>query len=371
MLDKNLTTTKSDSLFLDLNRESRLESEASDLGHYLVSVNGSIKDSNYYLSLYKNGTYSQVGIDDVVLANGDEIVIKNECWNTVGNGFGGYMTETDILVDKIIYSSYKKFKETYKDSSYIPYDAIFAYSALEKKGYPVDSKNIFPDTIKANYETIDYSSLDLSDSNNTKSTFKTAISLYALEKDLTDIKAFITNSSFDLSQPFSETSAVYTYDVMKLFNVVASNMSDYTTLLNGLTLGCDETSCMYVSALSAIDNYDFTSFKAAIKEGITESGFSYSMDWGGVSYTTCNASSTSQAILALTELGVDLNSNEYKANDKTLIDALLSYYNSDTGLFYDYDGDTYNLSYAEPQAVAALVSYKILRDKGSVNIYRG
>ena len=137
LLNKDLTTTNNKSLFKDLNRESKLESDAGDLGHYIISVNDSIKDSNYALSIYKNGAYSQVGIDEVVLANNDEIVIKNECWNTVGNGFGGTMTETDILVDKIIYSSYKKFKEIYKDSTYIPYDAIFAYSSLEKNGYPV------------------------------------------------------------------------------------------------------------------------------------------------------------------------------------------------------------------------------------------
>ena len=366
LLNKSLKTKKKDSLFVDLNRESTLESDASDTGHFLESINGSIKDDNYYLAIYQNGKYSQVGIDDIVLSDNDEIVIKNECWNTVGNGYGGTMTETDILVDKIIYSSYKKFSDIYIDSTYIPYDAIFAYSALEKKeNSVVDSKKIFPDAIKANYETIDYTTLDLN------STFKTAITLYALEKDLTGIKEHITNSSFDLTQPYSETSAVYTYDVMKLLNVSASNIADYNTLIDGLTLGGDETSCMYVSALAGKENYDFTSFKASIKEGITENGFSYTSNWGGYDYTTCNASSTSQAILALTELGVDLNSDEYKANDKSLIDALLKYYDNEKGLFFDYEGDTYNLSYAEPQALAALISYKILRDKGSVNIYRG
>ena len=365
LLNKDLTTTNNKSLFQDINRESTLESDAGDFGHFLVSINGSIKDSNYSLAIYKNGEYSMVGVDDVVLSNNDEIVIKNECWNTVGNGFGGTMTETDILVDKIIYSSYKKFKEIYKDSTYIPYDAVFAYSSLEKNGFPVVAKNIFPDSIKANYDIVDYSTLDLN------STFKTAITLYALKKDMTEMKQFITNSTFDLSQPFSETSACYTYDVMQLLGVTASNIADYTTLFNNITLAGNETSCMCVSALQRLVGYDFTNFKAAIKQGITEAGFSYTMNYGGVDYTTCNASSTAQAIIALTELQVDLNSAEYKANNKSLIDALLGYYDNEKGLFFDYEGDTYNLSYAEPQAIAALTSYKILRDKGSVNIYRG
>ena len=48
---------------------------------------------------------------------------------------------------------------------------------------------------------------------------------------------------------------------------------------------------------------------------------------------------------------------------------LSSYYNEEDGLFYDYEGDTMNLNFATPQAVSALISYKLLKAGKSSNIY--
>ena len=362
LVNRQISTTNSGSLFsyLDENLESIYTT--SDMGHYIVSIEDSIVDSNYYLALYENGQMSQVGVDQIVLDDGDEIVFKNECWNTVESGYGT-KTATDIKVDQIIYSTYKNMKEIYKDSTYIPYDLLFAYSALEDLDYSIAAEKIFPDTIKSSSNNLP--------SSTASETFKKAITLYALGSDLTGIKTQIQQSNFDLTEAFIETSAVYLYDVMKLLNVEASNMADYTALINNLTLGVDETSCMYISAMTSIQNYDFSTFVNGIKNALTPNGFSYTMSYGGVDYTTCNCSSTAQAILALTELNRDLNSADFKVGNETLIDILLKYYNEETGLFYDYDGDTYNLAYAEAQAIAALVSYKILSEKGSVNIYRG
>lgn len=365
VFEKNLTTKNKNSLFLDLNREATVVADASDLGHYIYSINGTISDPNYYLALYENDTYSLVGVDEVTIDEGDKFTFKSECFNLEGNGYGGTMTATDLKVDKIIYSSYKKLKEVYKDMTYVPYDLLFAYSKLEKLGYDVDSKKIFPDAVKSNYDNVSFTNMSIGD------TFKTAISLYALEKDLTGVKEYISSSSFDLTEAFVETSAVYLDDVMSLLGVQASNYADYTTLLSNLTLDVNETSCMYVSAMKRLDNYNFDNFVTGIKSALTSNGFSYTMNFGGVDYTACNASSTSQAILALTTLGKNLKSEEFKVGQETLIDVLLKYYDEEKGLFFDSEGDTYNLSYAEPQSLAALISYKIFNDKGSVNIYRG
>lgn len=364
LLNRNITTTDKNSLFSYIDDNLTVTYTTGDTGHYITSLEESVVDPSYFLALYENGQMSSVGVDGIVLDDGDEIVFKNECWNTVETGYGT-KTATDIKVDQIIYSTYKKMKEIYKDSTYIPYDLLFGYSALDYLEYYIHSDYIFPDAIKATYNNVSYDNLTISD------TFKTAVALYALDKDLTEIKSYIQQSNFDLTAPFVETSAVYLADIMHTFEVEASNMSAYTNLINNLTLDINETSCMYISAMSSIDNYDFTTFVNGIKSALTENGFSYTMDWGYGPYTTCNASSTAQAILALTELGKNLNSNEFKVGNETLIDILLKYYNEETGLFYDSANDTNNLAYAEPQAIAALISYKILSEKGSVNIYRG
>jgi len=365
LLDKNLNTTENTNLVKALENETKLVSSNTEFGTYLVSINDSIVDQNYFLSIYVNGTPASTGADGIIINDNDQIEIKNECWNTIESGYGT-LDNTDLLVDKTIYKTYKEFKEIYKEASYIPYDALFAYSNFKNVGYSIDTKNLFTDTIKNNYKNIDYSTLTLSD------TFKTAISLYALGSDVTAIKQYITNSSFDLSAPFTETYAAYTYDVMKLFNIQASNYNDYVNKINNINLAANETSCMCVPAIKLLnDEYDFSEFVNAIKGSLTENGFSYSMSYGGVDYVTCNASSTAQAIIALTTIGEDLKEDGFKVNNKNLIEILFNYYDEETKLFYDYENDSNNLIYAEPQALAALISYKILRDNGEVNIYRG
>jgi hypothetical protein len=50
------------------------------LGHYITSINGVLQDTASKLSwfIYKNGVSSQVGIDEIIPANGDTITFKYE-----------------------------------------------------------------------------------------------------------------------------------------------------------------------------------------------------------------------------------------------------------------------------------------------------
>ena len=78
----------------------------SAYGTSVVSIAGSIVDSNYYVSISENGLYSEVGIDGLVIDVGDVFEFKVECWNTVASGYGT-MDEYDLLVDQLIYSYMK------------------------------------------------------------------------------------------------------------------------------------------------------------------------------------------------------------------------------------------------------------------------
>lgn len=62
-------------------------------------------DPNWYVAIYENGVYSQVGFGDLVVNIGDLFEFKYECWNTVESGFGT-LDEYDVLVDKALYNYY-------------------------------------------------------------------------------------------------------------------------------------------------------------------------------------------------------------------------------------------------------------------------
>ena len=130
----------------------------------------------------------------------------------------------------------------------------------------------------------------------------------------------------------------------------------------------DETSCMIVTALKQIDSDKCQNFDQTLKPGFTENGFAYT----AYGYDTCNCSSTAQAILAFGALGINIRNDDYKVNNTTdMIEALLSYYNEEDGLFYDFDGESEKsrLQFSTPQAVSALISYKLLKAGKSSNIY--
>ena len=112
LLNRNITTTDKNSLFSYIDDNLTVTYTTGDTGHYITSLEESVVDPSYFLALYENGQMSSVGVDGIVLDDGDEIVFKNECWNTVETGYGT-KTATDIKVDQIIYSTYKKMKEIY------------------------------------------------------------------------------------------------------------------------------------------------------------------------------------------------------------------------------------------------------------------
>ena len=67
-------------------------------GTFITSINNSVVDSNWYLSILENGEYSMTGVDGLEANDGDVFEFKSECFKTVA--FGGSFDEYDVLVDK-------------------------------------------------------------------------------------------------------------------------------------------------------------------------------------------------------------------------------------------------------------------------------
>ena len=334
-----------------------VEYTSSDYGPYIQSIDGMIKDNKYYVSFFVNDDYANHGINelDQDLKDGDVITFKPD-FNYYNNST---YDEIDVKVDKIIYNYYKHAKEYANKIGYVDYNLAFAYKKLEGAGYEVDTTTLYSNTVKSLFTTNPqkYSS----DGN----VFKTTLAYYCAGLDTTEATSQYVSRSVDLTSQWVETTLAYYYNVGQVIGEISKDDIFIQDKLENYTLAMDETSCMIVTALAnGIDLVKCQNFDQTLKPGFTENGFAYTYgEWN-----TCNCSSTAQAILAFGALGINIRNDEYKVNNTDMIQALLSYYDEETGLFYDYDGDM-GLNYATPQAVSALISYKLLKAGKSSNIY--
>ncbi len=326
-------------------------------GAFITSIDGSIKDDKYYNSIYVNDNYANNGIEglDVELNDGDIVTFKSE-FNSYSNP---NYDEVDIKVDKIIYNYYKHAKEYANKIGYVDYNLAFAYKKLQNEGYNVDTKSLYSNSVISRIVN------DEDQFSNDNKSFKTALAYYCAGLEGSDGKLTIfANRDLDIDGQWNETNLAYYYNVSDVVDYGLNDHIGVCQKLEGLTLSMDETSCMIVTALNQIDSTLCQNFDQTLKPGFTEKGFSYT----AYGFDTCNCSSTAQAILAFGAIGKNIRNNEYKVNNTDMIQALLSYYDEETGLFYDYDGDM-GLNYATPQAVSALISYKLLKAGKSSNIY--
>ena len=327
-------------------------------GPYIQSIDGMIKDDKYYASLFVNDQYANHGIAelDQDFKDGDVITFKPD-FNYYSNP---NYDEIDIKVDKIIYNYYKHAKEYANKIGYVDYNLAFAFKKLEKAGYEVDTTTLYSNTVKSLFTTNPqkYST----DGN----VFKTTLAYYCAGLDISEAKGQYTARSVDLTSQWVETTLAYYYNVGQVIGEMSNDDIFIQDKLENYTLAMNETSCMVVTALAQIDYTLCQNFDQTLAPGLTENGFAYSVS----GYDICNCSSTAQAILAFGAIDKNIRGGMYSACGKDMIQVLLtSYYNEEDGLFYDYEGDEMNLYFATPQAVSALISYKLLKAGKSSNIY--
>lgn len=358
LLNKSLKTKKKDSLFVDLNRESTLDADASDLGHYINSINNSIIDQNYFLAIYQNGKMTSTGIDGVVLADGDEIVIRNECW--------AQFDETDKLVDKAFYQYIKNYLiEDIKDDSvqdlwtdadhcFSNYWTYVALGVLKDNGYNIDIKS----ENTALYNAI--KDFDL-----TKLT-KTAYGKYYyyakafgvnLDSFKTQYESFIENSlETEYTPGYSqEYSIPFEIAPAKSLNITSDKITalvntDYvppfTTEWSGVTYS----------------NYDGYNWFQTInllfgkeKNETTLTAISQ-LDYSNETPTTVALS-----IATFAASNENVRKSEYEQNEKDLVELLLESYDSNLGLIKVFSTDE-GINYSTNQIYASLFAYKFQRD---------
>ena len=365
--EKNDTT-----LYDSLIKNTAIDVKISDssFGHYIDAINNSISDPNYSLMIYENNTLSNSGVDYLKLNAGDEIVIKNECWNTIKSGYGTF-DDTDVLVDKIIYQysrnalhSFISKDETYNSSNYWNYMLI-----------NIANDNLYDSNI---FNAKDYASKALKDSlviddNMTIDRWgKYYYTAKALGVSLDTFKPkyaeFINGIQTDYSA--AEYSLPFGITMAKTLNITSANLEELvnTTYRCSTDWGIDAL-MWQLTALSAFDKVtkeDLNTISISLEKSAI-----YDINYNVIGEHT-NAISTALKLLPFAALGENPRTKKNSSN-KDLVELLIEeFYDSKTGYFklYGDDEKASDDNIFINQIYVSLMAYKITRDLNKkVNIF--
>lgn len=342
---KEIELTDGLTAFNALKANFNVKYSESDYGPYLQSINGSIQDPNYYLAIYENGQMASTGIDGLVLDNSDVFDFKVTCWQM--------FDETDLLVDQVIYLFFKNSLDELLKNNQVDYNLIAAIKKMSDNYYDESIFNLnfensyYLDEAKKDYTnetsigTLFKASVYSKSYNQANDTIKNALNNI---NDLSTVASLYTIGFYLIAcTNIGLDNEIYKQAKNELINIInSSEANDSLTMLltiyanyNG-NLENDET---LKSCLQKYQNL----FKA---DGIEDS-------WSGV-----NAGSTAQMILALT--ANNINPRTYNQYD--LIKILLGYELQNGTFKWQKDANEADLAFTTPQAISALLMYKLYRD---------
>ena len=146
--------------------------------------------------------------------------------------------------------------------------------------------------------------------------------------------------------------------------ILAAQLSDGSWSFTGESADPDLTAM----ALQALAKYqEQSAVKAAVNRALVCLSTMQNADGGFSSWSTENAESCAQVILALAELGISVDDTRFVKDGGSVLDALLSYQNADGGFCHTHGGET-NLMASE-QAACALASL-VRAENGETGFYR-
>ena len=349
-----------------VNNNIKLQASDSNYGHYVESICDSIIDPNYALMVYENGKLSDVGVDDVKVNDGDEITIKNECWNTK-------LDETDKLVDRIIYHYSRDaldnliYKDTtYKGSNYWSYMMVNIAKDNSYNFYPFNAKDYVKSDL-INSLVID-DNMDIADWGKYYYTAKAVDA--NLDTFKTKYQEFINNIQTDYSANYAEYSLPFAIVMAKTLNITSANLEELvnTTYRPSTFYGTDAL-MWQLTALAAFDKVDKSELNnitiAVEKSDIYDENYN-------VIGQQKNAISTALKLLPFAALGENVRAKK-NTDNKDLIELLIEeFYDEGNGFIKIYgdqenaDPDNININ----QIYASLMAYKISRDKNKkVNLF--
>ena len=353
LADKTYSTKDYDSVLKAITEDLNAVCYDTQYGKSVSSVKGSIVDANWYLALYENGTYASTMVDGLVIDEGDKFEFISECWNTVASGYGT-MDETDVLLDKILYSYMKKyFKDVVASSVDLATGDYWSMMMLYMMASNYYDANVFNTSyFKEEYKTAltntDFSTLDGA------AWGKYFYAARAFELNLDAFKAAYTTYMTDKvtdETAYSEWATPFYLSPAKYLEVSTDSVSALanTEYRAGSEWGLDGW-CWQMTNLSL-----FKEFTLEDLANITAS------DQGN---------GCSQALLLLPLAANNINAREVKNEaGKDLVQLVLDYYDADLGLVKWSSEDT-TINYSTNQIYASLMAYKAQRDlRKAVNLF--
>lgn len=180
------------------------------------------------------------------------------------------------------------------------------------------------------------------------------------------IFALIALDSGDYTMPVCSTAKTQATREMYIDEILSCQLSDGGFALAGNTADADITGM----ALQALAKYqDRKSVKAATDKAILALSNKQDATGGYGSMGVTNAESTVQVLMALCELGIDVNDSRFVKNGHSLTDNLLTYYKKGSGFTHLVDGSSgVNLMSTE-QAFYGLVNLERVTT-GKNSLYR-
>ncbi len=345
LASKKLKGTGNDRFFDNLVLDFEVNYTESEYGHFLKSINGQIEDPNWYVAIYENGNYSQVGVDQLHIDDGDVFDFKVECWNTLESGYG-ILDSYDIKVDKAIYHYAKEYLKktqeeatTYKDSRF--WDNMIIYT-MASNGY---DKNLF----NANSFSEEYVNSVKNEDVSTLSGANIGKWFYAarnLGVDLADFKVAyqtylesLSSYGSEYTTPFTISASVY----LEMTNYISSDVKN-TTSRAGTNWGLDGLAWQ-ITNLALFNDLNESELEP----------FSPSDKGNGISTALC--------LLPYAALNKNVRTVKNDSN-KDLLEILFdTYYDSDLDLIKWKSTDT-KITGNSNQIYASLVAYKVSRDLG-------
>lgn len=335
-----------------------VKSYQTQYGESISSIDGSIVDSNYYLALYVNDAYAEVGVSSLKASAGDTVKLSVECWNTVESGYG-VLDETDVLVDKAIYQYAKKYMYDEIKNDENPFDIFWTYIAADLYDETGNGKN-------------------LSTINSTA--YNTLLNYDLTTLDGTDFgKYYYTASAYgiDLAQFESKyieyintLSSVYSSEYVIPFIISpakALGINDYhiSNLYNTSYVPSLESEWEGVK-YSNIDGSNWFYISNALFGKSISSSYLNTIS----QYEYNNPTSIAISIATFASVNENVRNDSYANSEGLdLLEQLLKSYDEELGLIKYQETDT-GTTYSTNQIYASLIAYKLSRDNSiAYNIF--
>lgn len=314
------------------------------LDNKIITINGSVIDSNYELVIYRNSNKVNADLNLITVEENDVIEIKNECINDK-------FDETDIDIDKTIYSfmriKYKEMISSYK----MFYDYFLASGVINAIEMGLDSRYFNFDT--KNEDVKNYLNSINWEESSEGNILKGLVTMISMNKE-------ISNDYFtDLIRNKLVKKDFVNQWILVPCYYLNIERGDVSYLLEEVNKDSKDQELMSIITMSLYDD-----MPKELLDKCFENSTIYGIDSYGV-----NCASTALFVIACCALGI--NAREYAIEDVDVLKSLLSYYSGDG--FIWKQGDTSNdLMFSTPQAMSALICYKIYRDNdfiGCNNIF--